>query len=56
MVDFGYDIADFKDIDKIFGTLADFEKLVARAKELGLKVTENKVVLIVAFVTHFVDI
>nr|XP_012224668.1 PREDICTED: maltase 1-like [Linepithema humile] len=38
MVDFGYDIADFKDIDQIFGTLADFEKLVARAKQLGLKV------------------
>lgn len=38
MVDFGYDVADFKDVDKIFGTLVDFEELLARAKELGLKV------------------
>ncbi|RLU15109.1 hypothetical protein DMN91_012996 [Ooceraea biroi] len=38
MVDFGYDISDFKDIDKIFGTLEDFNNLVKRAKELGLKV------------------
>lgn len=38
MVDFGYDISDFKDIDKIFGKMADFKNLVARAKELGLKV------------------
>jgi len=41
MVDFGYDISDFKDIDKIFGTLQDFENLVKRAKELGLKVNST---------------
>jgi len=41
MVDFGYDISDFKDIDKIFGTLMDFENLVKRAKEIGLKVIKN---------------
>ncbi|KAL6428415.1 hypothetical protein ACFW04_008591 [Cataglyphis niger] len=38
MIDFGYDISDFKDIDKIFGKMTDFENLLARAKELGLKV------------------
>ncbi|XP_032685970.1 maltase 1-like [Odontomachus brunneus] len=38
MVDFGYDISDFKDIDGIFGTIEDFKDLVARAKKLGLKV------------------
>ncbi|XP_029161383.1 maltase 1-like [Nylanderia fulva] len=38
MVDFGYDISDFKDIDKIFGTMSDFQNLLTRAKELGLKV------------------
>lgn len=42
MVDFGYDISDFKDIDRIFGTLTDFEDLLTRAKELGLKVNGNK--------------
>ncbi|MBB3981831.1 alpha-glucosidase [Sphingobium fontiphilum] len=43
MRDFGYDIADYCDIDPIFGTLADFDALVARAHELGLKVTIDQV-------------
>uniref|UniRef100_A0A6V7LS29 alpha-glucosidase n=1 Tax=Bracon brevicornis TaxID=1563983 RepID=A0A6V7LS29_9HYME len=38
MVDFGYDIANFTDIDPVFGTLDDFSKLVTKAKSLGLKV------------------
>ncbi|XP_017105819.2 maltase A3 [Drosophila bipectinata] len=38
MADFGYDVADLKDIDPIFGTMEDFEKLVARAKELDIKI------------------
>lgn len=38
MHDFGYDIADFKGVDQIFGTLADFDALLARAHKLGLKV------------------
>lgn len=38
MFDFGYDISDFRDIDPTFGTLADFDKLLAKAKTLGLKV------------------
>ncbi|KMQ92371.1 maltase 1 [Lasius niger] len=36
--DFGYDVANYTDVDKDYGTLADFDKLVARAKFLGLKV------------------
>ncbi|XP_011875707.1 PREDICTED: maltase 1-like [Vollenhovia emeryi] len=36
--DFGYDIANYIDVDKDYGTLADFDKLVAKAKSLGLKV------------------
>lgn len=37
-VDFGYDIANFTDVDPVYGTLADFDRLVAKAKSLGLKV------------------
>ncbi|NML94825.1 alpha-amylase family glycosyl hydrolase [Novosphingobium olei] len=43
MDDFGYDVADYCDVDPIFGTLADFDALVARAHELGLKVTIDQV-------------
>ena len=38
MKDFGYDVADYCDVDPMFGTLDDFKKLVARAHELGLRV------------------
>lgn len=38
MADFGYDIADFTDIDPRFGTLEDFDRLVSRAHKLGLRV------------------
>ncbi len=36
--DAGYDVSDYKDIDPLFGTLADFDDVLARAHELGLKV------------------
>tara|TARA_B100000519_G_scaffold68990_2_gene58805 strand:+ start:329 stop:1963 length:1635 start_codon:yes stop_codon:yes gene_type:complete len=36
--DAGYDVADYCDIDPIFGTLADFDRMRDRAHELGLKV------------------
>ncbi|XP_069689413.1 maltase A3-like isoform X1 [Periplaneta americana] len=38
MVDNGYDISDFYDVDPSFGTLDDFAKLKARAKELDIMV------------------
>src|SRR5688572_24875615 len=38
MADFGYDIADYRDVDPIFGTLADLDALVDRAHQLGIKV------------------
>ncbi|QZH73784.1 MAG: DUF3459 domain-containing protein [Erythrobacter sp.] len=43
MKDFGYDVADYCDVDPIFGTLADFDALVARAHELDLKVLIDQV-------------
>ncbi|WP_134740053.1 glycoside hydrolase family 13 protein [Nocardioides sp. 503] len=36
--DHGYDVADYVDVDPLFGTLADADTLVARAHELGLRV------------------
>ncbi|XP_047354643.1 maltase 1-like [Vespa velutina] len=38
MVDFGYDISDFKAIHPEFGTMEDFEALVEKSKRLGIKV------------------
>lgn len=36
--DAGYDVADYTAVDPVFGTLADFDALQARAHELGLRV------------------
>ncbi|MDE9449205.1 DUF3459 domain-containing protein [Aliiroseovarius sp. Z3] len=38
MKDFGYDVADYCDVDPMFGTLADFDTLVRSAHGQGLKV------------------
>ena len=43
MADFGYDIADYRDVDPMFGTLADFDRLLAEAHRLGLKVVIDQV-------------
>jgi alpha-glucosidase len=43
MRDFGYDVADYRDVDPVFGTLADFDALVARAHRLNLKVIIDQV-------------
>ena len=44
MQDMGYDISDYTDIDPTFGTLEDFDALVARAHALGLKVMIDQVI------------
>ena len=43
MADFGYDVADFCDVDPIFGTLQDFDRVVTKAHDLGLKVIIDQV-------------
>ena len=36
--DAGYDVSDYTDVDPLFGTLADFDAMVGRAHDLGLRV------------------
>ncbi|MEM1232575.1 MAG: alpha-glucosidase [Pseudomonadota bacterium] len=43
MKDMGYDVADYRDVDPLFGTLADFDALLRRAHELGLRVIIDQV-------------
>jgi alpha-glucosidase len=38
MADFGYDVSDYCDVDPVFGTMADADRLIADAHERGLKV------------------
>lgn len=38
MRDFGYDVSDHCDVDPMFGTVSDFDALLTRAHELGLRV------------------
>ncbi len=43
MLDMGYDVADYCNVDPVFGSLADFDALVARAHDLGLRVMIDQV-------------
>jgi alpha-glucosidase len=36
--DAGYDVSDYCDVDPLFGTLDDFDAMLARARELGLRI------------------
>ncbi|MBA2461502.1 MAG: DUF3459 domain-containing protein [Actinobacteria bacterium] len=38
MHDQGYDVADYRDIDRTYGTLDDFDRLLADAHRLGIRV------------------
>ncbi|MGE0281119.1 MAG: alpha-glucosidase family protein [Rhizobiaceae bacterium] len=44
MRDFGYDVSDYRAIDPMFGTLEDFDALIAEAHRLGLKVMIDGVI------------
>src|ERR1700755_1782565 len=43
MKDFGYDVSDYRAVDPLFGTMADFDRMLARAHELGLKIVIDQV-------------
>ncbi|QOC24140.1 alpha-glucosidase [Wenzhouxiangella sp. AB-CW3] len=43
MMDFGYDVADSRDVDPIFGTLQDFDELLEQAHQRGLKVIIDQI-------------
>ena len=41
MADFGYDVADYCDVDPVFGTLADFDALIAACHARGIRVVHR---------------
>lgn len=43
MADFGYDIADYRDVDPLFGTLDDVDRLLDKAHALGIRVMIDQV-------------
>ncbi len=43
MADMGYDVSNYRDIDPIFGSMADFDAMMEKAHSLGLKVIIDQV-------------
>jgi len=43
MLDFGYDVSDYREVDPMFGTMADFDAMITEAHRLGLKVMIDQV-------------
>lgn len=43
MADFGYDISDYREIDPLFGSMQDFDELIEKAHQRGIKVIIDQV-------------
>ncbi len=43
MHDFGYDVADYCNVDPVFGDLEDFDEIIKKAHRLGLKIIIDQV-------------
>jgi alpha-glucosidase len=42
-VDFGYDISDYRNVDPLYGSLADFDRLQAQARQRGMRIVLDMV-------------
>jgi alpha-glucosidase len=38
MIDNGYDVEDYYEVNPMYGTMADMENLIAKADEAGIKI------------------
>ena len=43
-VDFGYDVADYENIDPMYGTLTDFDRMAAEGKKHGVRIILDYVI------------
>src|ERR1700756_5452304 len=43
-VDFGYDVSDYENIDPMYGTLADFDKMAAEGKKQNVRIIMDYVI------------
>jgi len=43
MVDFGYDVSDYRKIDPVFGTMEDFKMLIEEAHSRGIRIISDMI-------------
>lgn len=54
MVDFGYDISDFRTVNPDYGTNEDLDELIAKARELNIKVPYSSINNFSSFEVSFI--